>query len=71
MHMFLGKKYSTCYVTLESGETFTGNVVWSDVNIDLSILKISCKNMKYAVLGDSDNIRVGEKSICNRKSNWI
>ena len=56
-----GEKYSTCYVTLESGETFTGNVVWSDVNIDLSILKISCKNMKYAVLGDSDNIRVGEK----------
>ena len=56
-----GEKYSTCYVTLESGETFTGNVVWSDVNIDLSILKLSCKNMKYAVLGDSDNIRVGEK----------
>lgn len=56
-----GEKYSTCYVTLESGETFTGNVVWSDVNIDLSILKISCKNMKYAVLGDSDNIKVGEK----------
>lgn len=56
-----GGKYSTCYVTLETGEVFTGNVVWSDMDVDLAILKISAKNLIYAKLGDSDNIKVGEK----------
>ena len=56
-----GEKYSTCYVTLETGEVFTGNVVWSDIDVDLAILKISAKNLIYAKLGDSDNIKVGEK----------
>ena len=55
-----GEKYSTCYVTLETGEVFTGNVVWSDMDVDLAILKISAKNLIYAKLGDSDNIKVGE-----------
>ena len=56
-----GEKYSTCYVTLETGEVFTGNVVWSDMDVDLALLKISAKNLIYAKLGDSDNIKVGEK----------
>lgn len=56
-----GEKYSACYVTLETGEVFTGNVVWSDMDVDLAILKISAKNLIYAKLGDSDNIKVGEK----------
>ena len=56
-----GEKYSTCYVTFETGEVFTGNVVWSDMDVDLAILKISAKNLIYAKLGDSDNIKVGEK----------
>ena len=46
---------------LETGEVFTGNVVWSDMDVDLAILKISAKNLIYAKLGDSDNIKVGEK----------
>lgn len=56
-----GEKYSNCYVTLENGKTYTANVVWSDSNIDLSISKINIKGLPYAKLGDSDNIRVGEK----------
>lgn len=56
-----GAKYSNCYVTLEDGRTFTANVVWSDSNIDLSICKISSKNLPYAKLGDSDQVRVGER----------
>ena len=56
-----GEKYSTCYVTLETGEVFTGNVVWSDMDVDLALLKISAKSLIYAKLGDSDNIKVGEK----------
>lgn len=55
-----GSKYSNCYVTLENGKTYTANVVWSDSIVDLSISKISVKNLPYAKFGDSDNIRVGE-----------
>lgn len=55
-----GAKYSNCYITLENGRSYTANVVWSDSNLDLSISKISVKNLPYATLGDSDNVKVGE-----------
>lgn len=55
-----GGKYSNCYITLENGRTYTANVVWSDSNIDLSISKVNIKNLPYAKLGDSENIRTGE-----------
>jgi len=56
-----GKKYSNCYITLENGKTYTANVIWSDEAMDLSISKINIRGLKFAKLGDSDNIRVGEK----------
>ncbi len=55
-----GAKYSNCYVTLENGRNYNANVVWSDSNLDLSICKISAKNLQYVTLGDSNNARVGE-----------
>lgn len=55
-----GEKYSTCYVTIEDGDTYKGTVVWSDVDLDLSITKISAKNLAVATLGSSKNVRVGE-----------
>ena len=55
-----GSKYSKCYVTLENGLTYDGTVIWSDSDLDLSITKIDAKNLLYAELADSDNIRVGE-----------
>lgn len=56
-----GEKYSSCYVTLPSGKSYTANVVWSDSNIDLAIIKINAKNLPYVTFGDSENIKVGEK----------
>lgn len=56
-----GSKYSNCYVTLENGRNYTANVVWSDSSLDLSICKISVKNLPYANLGDSSNVHVGER----------
>ena len=56
-----GSKYSNCYVTLENGRSYTANVVWSDSSLDLSICKISVKNLPYANLGDSSNVHVGEQ----------
>ena len=55
-----GEKYSNCYITLENGKTYNANVLWSDSNIDLSISKISAKNLPYVKLGDSQNVRIGE-----------
>lgn len=55
-----GEKYSKCFVTLEDGRSFEGSVVWSDVDLDLSIIKISAKDLSAVTLADSNSIRVGE-----------
>lgn len=59
-HHVAGNKYSSCYVTLESGKVYDGNVVWADKNIDLAIVKISIAKSNYLRLGDSDKIDLGE-----------
>ena len=55
-----GSKYSNCYVTLENGKTYNASVVWSDEDIDLSIIKVNAKGLSYIKLGDSDSIRAGQ-----------
>lgn len=56
-----GAKYANCYVTLENGKNYQANVLWSDTDLDLAIIKINVKGLPYIKLGDSDNIRVGQK----------
>lgn len=63
-----GSKYSKCYITLENGSNYEGTVVWSDSDLDLSITKIEARNLPYATLGDSKNIRIGESVYAIRKS---
>jgi S1-C subfamily serine protease len=55
-----GEKYGTCYVTLESGKTYTGLVEWSDTSLDLSITKINANDLPSVTLGDSSLLRAGE-----------
>ncbi len=55
-----GEKYSKCYVTLIDGKTYNGQVVWSNIDIDMAIVKINQKGLTAAKLGDSDKIEVGE-----------
>ncbi len=55
-----GEKYSKCYVTLVDGKTYNGQVVWSNTDIDMSIVKINQKGLTTATLGDSDKVEVGE-----------
>lgn len=55
-----GPKSSTCYVTMEDGKSYNANVVWSDSNLDMAIIKINMKCLNYAKLGNSDFIKVGE-----------
>ena len=54
-----GEKYSSCYVTLENGNTYDAKVVWSDVDLDLSICKINAYSLIAAALGDSDSVKSG------------
>ena len=56
-----GEKNNTCYVTLESGKTYKASVVWTDVDLDLSIIKINVNNLDYLILGDSDKIKIAEQ----------
>lgn len=55
-----GGKFSKCYITLENGNKYDGQVVWSDTDLDLSITKIDAKNLEYITLSDSSKIRIGE-----------
>ena len=55
-----GDKYSTCYVTVDEN-TYKVNVIWADGELDLSIVKIQAFNLKYAVLGESNSLKVGEQ----------
>ncbi|MDI6809359.1 MAG: trypsin-like peptidase domain-containing protein [Candidatus Eisenbacteria bacterium] len=50
-------------VTLTDGRQFDANVVASDSNYDLALLKINGKNLPAAPIGDSDGIVVGEWAI--------
>lgn len=55
-----GAKYSSCYVTLENGDVYNGNVVWSDSDLDVAVLKINIKGLKSIRMGDSDNVKIAE-----------
>lgn len=60
-----GEKYSTCYVTLENGDTYTAKVVWSDIDLDLAICKIDASELVFAELGDSDSVKARQFCFCN------
>lgn len=55
-----GKKYSNCYVTLATGKSYQGNVVWSSTDLDLAIVKINAKNLQYITLGNSSDVKLGQ-----------
>ena len=55
-----GEKYSTCYVTIEDLDTYSGTVVWADKDLDLSITKINAQNLPCVKLGSSDELKLGQ-----------
>lgn len=57
-----GEKYSTCYITLKNGVMCNGVVVWGSEDLDLAIIKINMKELPEAVLGDSDDVRIGSNA---------
>ena len=55
-----GEKFSTCYVTLENGNTYDATVLWCNSELDLSDSKINASNLNYVKFGDSSKIKSGE-----------
>ena len=55
-----GNKFEKCYVTFENGSNYIADVIWSDNNLDLSVIKINVTGLKCANLGESNNIKIGE-----------
>jgi serine protease Do len=50
-------------VSLTDGRTFDAQVIGSDPNYDLAVLRISGEDLPVAPLGDSDDLMVGEWAI--------
>ena len=55
-----GDRFSVCYVTIDEN-TYKGLVVFSESDLDLSIVKVNANNLKPIDLGDSSKIKVGNK----------
>ncbi|MDH7482228.1 MAG: trypsin-like peptidase domain-containing protein [Armatimonadota bacterium] len=50
-------------VRLADGRRFKGRIIGRDPRSDLAVIKIDANNLPVAVLGDSDNLRVGDWAI--------
>ena len=58
-HVVEGAK--TLNVTLNNGEEYTAEVIGSDADFDVAVLKIDAENLPTVKLGDSDLLRVGDQ----------
>ena len=47
-------------VVLNSGESFEGEVIGSDPQTDIAVVKIDAKGLRPAKMGDSDSLKVGQ-----------
>ncbi len=50
-------------VTLRNGKTHSAKLIGSDAKEDLALLKIDVEGLVSAVIGDSDTLRVGQRTI--------
>lgn len=51
------------YVTLRNGTSYEAEFIGSDSKMDLAVLKIDAKDLTTAVIGDSDTLKVGQRTI--------
>ncbi|MDO4553182.1 MAG: trypsin-like peptidase domain-containing protein [Bacillota bacterium] len=50
-------------IQLTDGREMSGTVLWSDMSLDLAILKIDATGLTAAELGDSDEVRIGAYAV--------
>ena len=53
-------KSKNCYVITEDGNTYIGEVLWSNFDIDLAILKVNNTFNNSINLGNSNSVRIGQ-----------
>lgn len=56
-----GSQNDSCHVILNSNEKYKANIVWSNSDIDLAILKINYQFEDCLELGDSDDLNLGKR----------
>ncbi len=59
-HVVAGADRDGIKVTLNDRREYTAELVGTDENTDLAVIKIDAENLPAADFGDSDNLRVGE-----------
>lgn len=59
----LGNEKQDVFVTLYGGDIVKGEVIWESSSMDLAVIKIGVNGLPKAIMGDSDNLRIGEKAI--------
>lgn len=57
----VGDNNKSCYVTIENGKVYNGKILWSNSDIDLAIIKVESNFTKFAKIGNSNSVNVGEK----------
>lgn len=62
-HHVIGQNPAKIKVTLYTGEAVDGKRMWSDPTLDLAIIKVEKTDLKSAMLGDADKLRVGERAL--------
>lgn len=56
-----GEKNENCYVFFYYNKKIKAKVVWTDDQIDLAILKVNYEFEKCETIGNSENLKVGQK----------
>ena len=59
-HVIEGFENGRIIVTLYNGDKYDAAIVGKDANTDLAILKITCDNLREAILGDPKSVKVGD-----------
>lgn len=59
---------SSVFVTLHSGKTLPGRIVWTEEHLDLAILKINESNLPAIKMENGQSLKLRGRGICNRKS---
>lgn len=62
-HHVIGGNANKIIVTLDNGKTVDATSQWSDPTLDLAIIKISAKGLRPAPLGDTNELKVGERAV--------
>ena len=59
-HMVEKDKTTRITVTTTAGDDYDAKIIGTDPSTDLALIKIGAKNMPFAELGDSSQVKVGE-----------